>query len=70
MAHNTGPTGRGSSRWIWYIVGAVIILLLLAWLAGLFGADEAVQVDGEAAVVEEPAATGEAAEEAAEEAAD
>ncbi len=64
--------GRSDSRrWVWYIVGAIVVLLLLGWLLGWFGgevAEEAATDDG--AVVEEPAATGEAAEEAAEDAAE
>ena len=63
--------GRGSSRTIWYIVGGIILLLLLAWLFGLFGGDEAAEVETDGAVVtEEGVATGEAAEEAAEDAED
>ncbi len=63
--------GRNSSRTIWYIVAAVIVVLLLGWLLGLFGADEAGEVETDAAVVtEEGVATGEAAEEAVEDAAE
>ena len=63
--------GRGSSRTIGYIVGGIILLLLLAWLFGLFGGDEAAEVETDGAVVtEEGVATGEAAEEAAEDAAE
>ena len=59
----------GSSRTIGYIVGGVVLLLILAWLFGLFdGDDDAAEVDDGAAVTEEGAVTGEAAEEAAEEA--
>ncbi len=43
----------GGSRTIWYVVGGVILLLLLAWLFGLFGRGE-VEV-GEAVGTEEGA---------------
>ncbi len=63
--------GRGSSRTTGYIVGAIILVLLLAWLFGLFGGDEAAEVGTDGAVVnEEGVATGEAAEEAVEDAAE
>ena len=63
--------GRGSSRTIGYIVGGIILVLLLAWLFGLFGGDEAAEVEADGAVVtEEGVATGEAAEEAVEDAAE
>lgn len=65
---------RGGSKWIGYVVAAVILLLLLGWLLGWFGGAEVAEVETEGAegavVTQEPAATGEAAEEAAEEAAD
>ncbi len=57
--------GRSGSRTIWYIVGAIILILLLAWIFGLFGADDVAEVEGDAAVVTEEA--GEAVEDAAEE---
>ncbi len=61
--------GRSGSRTIWYIVGAVIVVLLLAWIFGLFGADDDAEVEGDAAVVtEEGAVSEEAVEDAAEEA--
>ena len=61
----------GNSRTIGYAVGAVILILLLAWLFGLFGGGDEVAVTEEGAVVtEEGAATGEAAEDAAEDAAE
>lgn len=46
----------GSMRWLWYVLGAIVLLLLLGWLLGLFSANEEAPVaeDG-AAVVEEPA---------------
>ena len=43
----------GDSRTIWYIVGGIILLLLLAWLFGLFGGGD-VEV-GEAVGTEESA---------------
>lgn len=44
-------TGRsGSLNWLWYVLGALLLLLLLSWLLGLFSADEEV-------VTTEPAAT-------------
>jgi hypothetical protein len=49
-----------------YIVGAIVLLLLLAWIFGLFGADEVAEVEGDAAVATENAE--EAVEDAAEEA--
>lgn len=46
-------TDRGSSmKWLWYVLGAILLLLLLAWLLGWFGGEEAVVVE-DAAVVEE-----------------
>ncbi len=61
----------GGSRTIGYIIGGVILLLILAWLFGLFGGDDEVaEVEDGAVVTEEGVATGEAAEEAAEEAED
>jgi hypothetical protein len=51
-------TGSSSGKWLWYILGALLVLLLLGWLLGLFsGADEADEV----VVTEEPAATAEQA---------
>jgi hypothetical protein len=56
---------NGSSRTIGYIVGGVILLLILAWLFGLFGGDDVAEVEDGAAATTEGATTGEAAEEAA-----
>ncbi len=53
------------SRTIGYIVGAIVLLLLLAWIFGLFGAGDVAEVEGDGAVV-----TGEAVEDAAEETGD
>ena len=72
----TGTTSASGSRnWLWYIIGAVVLLLLLGWLLGLFSAadDEALVTDEPAAtegavVTDDAAATEGAAEEAAEEA--
>lgn len=54
-------TDRGSSmKWLWYVLGALLVLLLLAWLLGLFDAndEEAVVTTDttteEAVIVEEP----------------
>ena len=48
-------TDRGSSmKWLWWILGAIVLLLLLAWLLGWFGGDEVEEVETEAVVVEEP----------------
>ena len=49
----TGTTSAsGSRKWLWYIIGAIVLLLLLGWLLGLFSA-----ADTDTAVTEEPAAT-------------
>ena len=60
----------GSSKTIWYIVGGIIILLILAWLFGLFGGDDFTVTEDGAVVTEEGEATEDAAEEAAEDAED
>ncbi len=61
----------GGSRTIGYIIGGIVLLLILAWLFGLFGGgDDVAEVEDGAVVTEEGAVTGEDAEEAAEEAAD
>ena len=60
----------GGSRTIGYIIGGVILLLILAWLFGLFGGDEVAEIEDGAVVTEEGVATGEDAEEAVEEAED
>ena len=46
----TTSESGSSMKWLWYIVGAIVLLLLLAWLFGWFG--DAVD-DG--AVTQEPA---------------
>lgn len=56
----------GNSRTIWYVVGGVIIVLLLAWLLGLFGGADEVAEDA----AEDAAEATEDAAEAAEDAAD
>lgn len=43
---------RSSMAWLWWVLGAIVLLLLLGWLLGWFGAD-----DTDAVVVTEPAAT-------------
>jgi hypothetical protein len=61
--------GRSGSRTVWYIVGAIILVLLLLWIFGLFGAGDVAEVDGDEAVVtEEGVVTEEAVEDAAEDA--
>ena len=62
--------GRSSSRTIGIIIGVIILLLLLAWIFGLFGAGEVAEVEGDDVVVTEEGVTEEAAEEAVEDAAD
>jgi hypothetical protein len=48
----------GSMKWLWYVLGAILLLLLLAWLLGLLGGEAAEEVQTEdAAVVEETAVT-------------
>jgi hypothetical protein len=37
---DTGGSKGGAGKWIAIIVGALLLLLLLAWLLGLFGGDE------------------------------
>ncbi len=37
--------GGGMGRWIGIALAAIVILLLLAWLFGLFGADDEVAVE-------------------------
>jgi hypothetical protein len=64
MANGPGTTGRGNTRWIWYLVGAIILILLLGWLLGWFSSDEVAEVE-----TNEAAATEEAVEDAGEEAA-
>lgn len=46
---------RSSMGWLWWVLGAILLLLLLGWLLGWFAADE------ETATVTEPAATEETA---------
>ena len=63
--------GRNNNRTIGYVVGAIVLLLLLAWMFGLFGGRDVAEVDDAAEATEEAAedgaaATGEAVEDAAE----
>lgn len=54
----SGTTARtGSRNWLWYLIGAIVLLLLLGWLLGLFSAADD-QAATDAVVVDEPAATG------------
>lgn len=40
--------------WLWYVLGALVLLLLLAWLLGWFGSEVAEEVGtGESGVGEE-----------------
>jgi hypothetical protein len=63
----------GAMKWLWWILGAIVVLLLLSWLLGLFATDDVAEVESDdavivedgAAVVEEPAAAGDAAEDGA-----
>lgn len=62
--------------WLWWVLGALALLLLIGWLLGLFGGDDAAEVETDEAVVveeteepateavvtEEPAATEDAAD--------
>lgn len=51
----TTTTDAGSkSNWLWYILGAIVLLLILAWLFGwLGGADDEITAT-EPVVTEEP----------------
>lgn len=49
-------TGRSSMNWLWYVLGALLLLLLLGWLLGLFGADDTATAT-DATATEEPAPT-------------
>lgn len=51
----------GGSRTIGYIIGGIVLLLILAWLFGLFGGDDDVAEDAAEDAAE---ATEEAADEA------
>ena len=49
-------------KWLWYVLGALLLLLLLAWLLGWLGGDDVEEtVTDEAVVIEEPAEAGEEA---------
>ena len=51
----TTTTGRsGSMSWLWWLLGALLVLLILGWLLGWFGSevDEAVVTTDEAATTE------------------
>ena len=62
----TTTTGTSSMRWLWYVLGAILLLLLLGWLVGLFGADDAAEVETDGAVVvEETEAVDDAVEDGA-----
>ena len=41
--NGTASTSGGAGKWIGWIVGAIVLLLLLAWLLGLFADDEVVE---------------------------
>lgn len=46
----TTERSGSSMKWLWYLLGALVLLLLLGWLLGWFGgADEAAVEDGAAA---------------------
>ena len=62
----TTTSGSSSTRWLWYVLGAIVLLLLLGWLLGLFAGDDAAEVEAEgAAVVEQTESAGDAVEEGA-----
>ena len=44
----TQDTGGGIGKWIAIAIGALLLLLLLGWLLGLFNDDEAVVVTDDA----------------------
>ncbi|WP_210530390.1 hypothetical protein [Rubellimicrobium arenae] len=49
---------RSSMNWLWYLIGAIIILALLGWLLGLFGgADDAATTTDAPATTNGAAAT-------------
>lgn len=54
----TTGSGGGTSKWLWYILGAIVLILLLAWLFGWFGGNE---MTG-ATAIEEPIVTEEEVE--------
>ena len=47
----TTTTQSSPMKWLWYALGALLVLLLLGWLLGLFSGN-----DDEAAVTADPAA--------------
>ena len=51
----TTTTQSSPMKWLWYALGALLVLLLLGWLLGLFSGN-----DDEAAVTADPAAAEEA----------
>ncbi len=56
-------TGQsGSMRWLWYLLGALLLLLLLGWLLGLFGREAAEEAQTEGAATETVTTEGAATE--------
>ncbi len=50
----TTTDADSKSKWLWYILGAILLLLILAWLFGWFGGDDRVVTTTEPVVTQEP----------------
>lgn len=55
---STGSSGAKSSmNWLWWVLGAIVLLLILAWLLGWFGTGTTTTTTTPATTTEPPAAT-------------